>query len=686
MKLYKYYLVTIAAILGGCGGGNEGGGEPDVPTTRNIVSASDTLNVFRLGDDGVIDLSAVTASSDGGVVSLKSLRVLSGSSACNDYSMQSNGFTVSAKEQSACLFEYTVGNSDGHLATALSRVVFTPSPSKKLQLEPRQLRLDVYGSDEVDVEEFGLQLSENIYISGSGTASVDVNNSKIIYRAQETGVSRIFYEMTDETGLVFMGTVDIAVSDDLGKIESEDFSYPEKPAQVLPGQKIILDVKDYVYVSGEQSLQLHDVHSFNNVAKIAFPDDLKNTKIEFEAPLPDDYYISYTVTNHTGGFSTSVIKVTVSNYFDNIYLDSEELLFSAPLSFKQAKALMLASTSFADSSIGAAGGKFESALFDYTVAKSLCAAKGGRIPSLDELQALQRSAKALNYWPTENSYYSVDSAGQSKFYTVDLSDPFKAATEAFINEYRYVTCVVDPAAGDYEYELFFPSSIPINGFYKPVKVEYWLRNGDGTRIPFKGNFNITKGESESKFTIYGDGLLNYYSGTKAGRFLFRFRPIQSPYGASPVDNLIIKRYIDIVDQGSRGFFGTATGTAGALFSSKTYNLSNVTTLFSRCGAIVDALGISSTNYAGGTGGTVTNIPISDIQKMEVTTGTFSGAFVIGRLEITTSNNVKHTCGKLDAGFVIKNKSELLFSPQEKIKGFTIFYDQYIRGLSVTTDK
>lgn len=637
MKIYRVCSMIIFSLLSGCGGGDgdsDSSVTPAPPSTTYAVSANDIIHVFNVSDIGTIDLTPFTASSDGGAVYLKSLELLSGDAVCQGVVKGGNSFTLSSDQDASCVFKYTVMNRHENTQSAISRSVFRVSSyAQDAQLPPLSLTLEEYQEGVIDVSDAGLHLSDTIIVLGSGTAVADLVNNNIIYTAQEAGITRVLYEMKDDAGGISLGSIDIAVSQGVNTAPAaSNFSFPVSPQVIKPGEETLIDVKNYISDPDGDTVQLYDVHSFNGVAQIAFPADVTNTKIRFKSYVPDDYYISYTVTDHNGGFATNIIKISVEGFFTSIHLVPDELYFNAPLSAEQATQLGLKVTSSPETNIPGSNGVYNAAAFNNLVAKGLCAAQGARLPTAAELTKLQTSGKAINYWPTHKYYWSSSQGTASGTYQV-VNIESGAIDGAFSSsDSAYVTCINkqdDILPGGVTYDMVLPATMQTNTAYT-FSVTY--KEADNILKTFTGDVTltgVTPANANISLILQSAGKYKLYSGPKRGSFKLSFL-LSLP--GHPLDGVVVSRDLSIESTTTSIITPPPPIVPGEVWYQRDFDFSDKTQFF--CGYRYNSntkspfslygLGYTSTDFAGKVsvspyGPTTTTFLLDNITKISITT-------------------------------------------------------------------
>lgn len=667
MKVYRILSTVIFLLLSGCGDGDgDSSTPPTSPITTYSVSANDIINVFNVNDTGTIDLNRFTASTDGGSVYLKSLELLSGDAICNNAVKEVNGFSLSSEQDASCIFKYTVMNSHNNSQSAISRTVFRSSLyTQDVQLPPLSLTLEEYQTGVIDVSKMGLSLSDMVTVLGSGTAVADIVNNLIRYTAQEAGITRVLYEMKDVTGVIYLGSVDIAVSQGVNTAPiANNFSFPVSPQIIKPGEEVLIDIKKYISDPDKDVLQLYDVHSFNGVAQIAFPTDLTNTKIKFKSFVPGDFYVSYTVTDHNGGFATSIVKVSVQGFFSSIYLSEDELHFNAPISAEQATQLGIKVSSSPDSGIPGSNGLYNAAVFSYMAAKGFCMAQGGRLPTVAELIKLQTSGKTINYWPTQKYYWSsVLGAESGTYQVVNIVNGSTASLGS--SDIAYVTCINQPDVvlpGGVTYELVLPDSMQTNTAYA-FQVTY--KEADNIVKPFLGDVILTSvnpANNNIMLVLQSAGKYKLYAGPSRGSYKLKFKFLLAGH---PLNDTIVTRDLIIDAKTESVVTPPPTPPTGLTWLQRHFDLSSKNDFY--CGYRYNdnisknfdlfGVGYSRTDFAGVTSSFPwaprhVIIPTKNISKISVMTAYDSSASDKSRnvyqLRVTTfSNGIEtiYNCGE-----------------------------------------
>ncbi|QWZ78089.1 hypothetical protein [Aeromonas sp. FDAARGOS 1419] len=564
--MYRLYFVILCAILGGCGGGGDADksssspsspSSPSAPSiTNRVVSANDIIHSFKVNETASIDLKPFTASSDGATPYLSSLEVLSGDSVCHDAVIDKNGFSLKSDAPASCLIKYTVSDNHGISASAISRTVIRSITNKvasdKIQLSPLSLTVSEYSDGSVDVSNGTLMLTDNIIVVGLGSAQASTADNKILYTAQESGISRIFYEMIDGEGGVYLGSVDVAISQEGNTAPiANNFSYPVAPQVIKAGEEIQIDIKDHISDTDNDSIRLHDIYSFNGIATIASPEDVSNTKIKFKSFTPGTFFITYTISDDRSGFATAIIAVKVDDYYTDITLPDSGAMYMSPLSAYKANLVGFKYQSIIEADIPGANGQFEAAAFSYYAAEGLCDSRGARLPTVDELLDLKRSGKTKGYWPTKRNYWSaIPAAVDTSYYSVNMLDSSDTPSSLLTSEVAYVTCVEVGEPSDYVVTLSLPEEMRVSTKV-PYSVYYRNVNAAELRL-FDGDVKLANLGMSFFTTALGNGQNDFYAGERVGSYQPEF--VLSKPG-HPLHGFRVYKNITINGLNWKGLFG-----------------------------------------------------------------------------------------------------------------------------------
>lgn len=697
MNIIRFYPVMIIMLLGGCGGGDDSGGPTPVPPIPPVSSykvfADDNVATLPINQEGHVDLSSFSSSSAGRKVQLTSIELLSGGEPCYAVQKGDTGFHLSSEQISSCVFKYTVTDSYNN-ADAISRVVFKKSGDifDDSKLIPRSLTMEVNQQQDINLVEAGLTLTERIVLLGDGEIVSDVQANTITYTSYSTpGVARILYEMENDEGDIYLGSVDVAVSQEVNIAPVvQNFSYPESPMVIKAGDNVKIDIRKYISDPDGNPLWIHHIHSFDGVVKNAGLQIDKTTEIDFLSATPGDFYIGYTITDGNGGFATGMAKVTVVNFFDDIKIN-EQLVFSAPLSFSQTKVVGFSAFSKVDTEVSSGNSDviFESALFNFKNATDLCAAKRGRLPTIDELQQLNNSGKTKKYWPGDEYYYSSShvSAGD-KYYTLGLGTVNSGLQgEASSSEPKYVTCVLDGSIGGVGYHIDIPSSLLVNSAH-PFSIIYW--GDDGLRKTFNGTISVAG--ATGALTVRNLGAGNYVldASNKRGSYNVTFALAKA---GDPLNGIKIVRSIAVYERNTIGFWGSSIAVNNTPHFSRSFHFLGDETIYTVSGPVIHRFGRLSDYVGTNPGGTSPSksLPLtSDLRSISVTMGDYTEADqpVVVQLCFTYSSSTVCSGGTASATVTNKVTTSRAIAPGERISDIAVYMDSidssFIKGLAIVT--
>ncbi|WP_345870473.1 Ig-like domain-containing protein [Shewanella algae] len=597
------FCILFVVMLFGCGGSDsetDTNLPPDIPNVK-AEDLNATLDIFRVGSKVKIDLERVASSSDYSNYQLKNVDVLNGPANCRNVSLSGKYFTVdntAERESSYCSYKYTLEDEQGNTANGISRVAFNSKEGTILssELTPISIAMTENSIQRIDVAIPGYTLMDEFLLLGSGSATINPIDSSINYNSTSYGLSKIFYQVTDGVDIK-VGTIDIAVSESSnGSPVISDFEYTEV---VNPNQEVIIDIASYISDPDNDTLQLYKVYSYNGVAESALPLDTSNTKIKFISPVPGDQFISVTITDHHGGYATASIKISVSNYYGEISLvdsSGDELIFSAPLSYKQLGNIGVNSSPVTEENVPGANGTFVAGKVSFNDAEAFCRVIGGRLPRLEELNSLFESNKAKNYWPIEKERFwsSTEDILSGNHFSVSLSNN---SIDTSLAE-SYFSCINQK--GSYVVEFELKNSLMLRT-YEPIIVNF--HGEDNIKQVFDGDIEIVAATPElSKFelSVFKDsnfGVGNILStGTKSGKVSLKFRLLKNGH---PLNNYILEKKITLIEEKDYGLWGGVASVGGHKVK---YTFNDGQKMYCRGGAIIDRAGFSDSDYAGGVGG------------------------------------------------------------------------------------
>ena len=364
---------------------------------------------------------------------------------CRDVSISAGGFSLSANLPGTCAYQYEVArkNSAGTAqmsgatsATATAYVAIQPQSvtlsSTPTLLTPLAITLQEGHSLEiVDVKTMlgnafptNATIGSTTTVLGSGSAIVETSTHKISFSGGLKGITRILYSLTgagsSDSGVIYLGTIDIAVSTDINHAPIFTHFEFEKPVNgflgIKEGEEVIIDVASYVTDADiGNTLQIVQLGVFNAIATPFSTTSTTNTKFTFKAYVSGTYHVAVIVSDHNGGYVVGLVKVIVKGRFPYIIVGED--VFSPTYSIEEASYLNLDYVNI----LRGDGTKSPSdellPLFSYKIAKAICEAKGGYLPDIWQWDAfITQEAQKLwinndvskQKWPVIKSYYTSD--------------------------------------------------------------------------------------------------------------------------------------------------------------------------------------------------------------------------------------------------------------------------------------
>lgn len=431
--------VVISLALFGCGGSSDEAAPKSTPepSTLNdtLYYAQDVIRQSTPTDTFFVDLSNGMESSDDSSVTLTTVTPLNDNYNCDVISQNANGFTISAQNAKVCDYRYRVGavasadimasshsnygeapisatsatSGDG-FAEATVRAAVGESTE---QLVPISGVTSSFTSVPIDIaKELGNQgysldtsrytLAATVTLPNSdatnSTAIANTSTNTINYTPGSgipSGVERILYSYSDGSS-VLTGSIDIAVSTDTNSaptassVQLNEFINPntgETQSSVPWNQLVTIDVMSLINDPDGDVLQLIDVFSYGaTVATLEDADGDENrfndTQFTFLSTESGSKSVTYVVTDQKGGYATGVIQMRVANPYEPIGD------MNPPLIELQAQAISAKYTPHGPGDGIKALDNLVNATFDINAAAGICAAQGGSLPSITDLQGL----------------------------------------------------------------------------------------------------------------------------------------------------------------------------------------------------------------------------------------------------------------------------------------------------------
>ncbi|OUR78243.1 hypothetical protein A9Q75_14380 [Colwellia psychrerythraea] len=364
---------------------------------------------------------------------------------CRDVLISEGGFSVSANLPGTCAYQYEVARKSSAgtakmsgvtSATATAYVAIQPQsvslPSTPTLLTPLAVTLQEGHSLEIiDVKTMlstsfptGATIGSTTTVLGSGSAIVETSTHEISFSGGLKGITRILYSLTGtgatDTGVIYLGTIDIAVSTDINHAPIFTHFEFEKAVDgffgIKEGEEVTIDIAPYVSdVDVGDTLQIVQLGVFNAIATPFSTTSTTNTKFTFKAYVSGTYHVAVIVSDHNGGYVVGLVKVVVKGRFPYIIVGED--VFSPTYSIEEASYLNLDYVNI----IRGDGSKSPNdellPLFSYNIAKAICEAKGGYLPNLwqwGDFKAQEEQILWINNdeskqkWPVIKSYFSSD--------------------------------------------------------------------------------------------------------------------------------------------------------------------------------------------------------------------------------------------------------------------------------------
>lgn len=257
------------------------------------------------------------------------------------------------------------------------------------------------------------------------------------------------------------------------------------------GESTTIDVASYVSDLDGDNVQLVSVEDFNSTIALLSPTDVMNTQFTFESTTPGAHDVAYTVSDHMGGYTTSVARIEVEPDF-SLVQDWEDIVtydpvinfdirFFAPMTKAYADYINASYTSTYTEN-GEYGLKDAKVVMQtLTQARQYCKVRGGRLPLQRELETLianETSAFSNHNWPTSKKYWTAENVSETNTATVNLNDGLVGNQSKTVA--MYTTCV-DLSGGVKDFSSVIESSSAVSNRYD-YRVQVF--DPDGNLAPF----------------------------------------------------------------------------------------------------------------------------------------------------------------------------------------------------------
>lgn len=194
-------------------------------------------------------------------------------------------------------------------------------------------------------------------------------------------------------------------------------------------------------------------------------------------------------------------------------------------------------------------------------------------------------------------------------------------------------------------------------------------------------------------TALGNGQYDFHSGFKVGQYKPEF--VLSKPG-HPLDGFKVNKIITFYGADVRGAYGALVYNDRRPLFNNTFNFSAGNDLYCRSGVVVDALGVSSSYYVGGTGGVERTLKVGkQIKQLHIRVADYEFVNdpkkVISYFGAVNTSGVEVGCGTTGNHNWLKNPVDYRIDipSNEKLTEVTVYstgMTGYIHGILVATEK
>lgn len=455
-KRYFTGLIFLSLLNGCNGGGSNDSDEVDAHSDKMPPQATSFVKRISKSYQNELDFNNYIYDEDINSIQVKP-EIRSGS--CELKLKIGTKFSVSSERNELCSIHYKVTNKSG-LITEEDAAVLSVSGAGGIQypvlanyaaVKDTPLTIDVI-SDLLSKDptlDFSGKIIGEFFTTGMGSAFLDSGNTKITFTGSDFGVASILYTIIDEATSMFMGygRIDIAISSSFNsqpEANSAEFS-----KIVKPNVEYLVDLNDFTpsIISDPDSdeLQLIDFKTYEGSLRLDPVDALNVNNKRFYVKFPPSsanvHDVSYTVTDHKGGYATNVIRFKIDSpsaslYWRDIYYKGYKR-FIAPLTKEIMQTIYppISGSYTEDDLIPDNSVEVSAANFDD--ARDYCISRGARLPRREEfinLYNLNGDISVSDKWPYKAPYW-LDDATAFVITDKGLIETISDTTEL------YVTCV-----------------------------------------------------------------------------------------------------------------------------------------------------------------------------------------------------------------------------------------------------
>jgi len=473
-------MVRLGGILGllllvGCGESSQKNEVPkslilSPPITTSLYAENILANVQK-NELSTVSLRSKVHVSDDSSIYLTSVESLNHSSDCDVMEIKKDSFVLESYATGACSYRYEVAlQSEPTIrANAIAYIAVQPQStsgglstqlpviSKTWQEGHAALVIDLKSALGTDYPK-ETTVDVSVTVLGNGTATVDRAKNTLTYTGGDIGISRILYSLThNTTDVVYLGMIDISISETTNQGPTfTDFEYTKSSGDnILEGEEVEIDVSSYLTdIDGAQELQIVDLNAFNATVQSFNLLSKTNKKFTFKAQTTGVYQVAVSVTDHNGGYTVGLVTVKVTGGFFPIIVN--KLIYLPPYTLGQINYLGLDYLTYETENGTTGPDDIPIPIYDFSMAKEVCAARGGHLPSKVEMNAFKTqeekqlwvtSDQAKQQWPISKSYFTSEINDSNEVAMITFNnDGVSSAVYSDVNSSMakgYLTCVID---------------------------------------------------------------------------------------------------------------------------------------------------------------------------------------------------------------------------------------------------
>ncbi|MGR5331051.1 hypothetical protein [Photobacterium damselae] len=431
-KQRDIFFAFVIVALSGCNGSSEQSDNGGGSISHAAPIANSFVRRISTNYDNDVDFSNYVYDDDLDSIKIDA-DIISGS--CSIENKANNIYSASSNKDELCVMRYNVSNSHGLTSSQKDVGLLSVSSIGVSQYPPLANYSATRGTPlEIDVfsdllgEDSSLDLSNKlineVFTTGVGETKIDSSKTKLTFNGTDFGVASILYTIVDKdsSDLVGYGRIDVAVS---SSFNSQPIAEHVLYSDIIKSNtEYLVDLESFspsiISDPDGDELQIIDFKSYEGKFRVDASDALNLSNKKFYVTFPNSSSnvqdVSYTVTDHNGGYATNIIRFRIESpssilYWRDIFYKNYKR-FMAPLTIELLNPFYPSITDSNSEDIepgpDPAKKTVNVAIADHITASSYCSSKGARLPRVQEFKnlfSLKGNLYESDRWPRNKNYW-----------------------------------------------------------------------------------------------------------------------------------------------------------------------------------------------------------------------------------------------------------------------------------------